>query len=274
MTRPRWCGARWSTRWCGMPVWDDDRDAHDARADGTELSHTEAGDGPRGAAWCTHITESHESWRPMQRLATTHRVIAMDLRGHGGRRTQRRTPAEDVIAVAEEQGRTGRTWSAISSAVPWCRWWGRPGAAGRVTRATSRWISQPSRLRWWRSRRLRHPGVPPGDRWPVRSDGRHDARTRRAGPHRGPRRPDQEVALGVWGLLLSNRTRPRSRPPSMRHWRATPPRIWHCSASIPATGTKGGSGSIDGAVVEVWPDHGHYHPTWSTGSVRGAPVCL
>ncbi len=59
--------------------------------DGTELYFADHGDGP--PVILVHgITESHESWAPVtERLAATHRVIAMDLRGHGHPRMRRRT---------------------------------------------------------------------------------------------------------------------------------------------------------------------------------------
>lgn len=68
-------------------------------ADGVEIWYEEAGGGPP-LVLVHGITESSEAWRPLiGDLATDHRVIALDLRGHG---RSSRIPPYDPLGFAND----------------------------------------------------------------------------------------------------------------------------------------------------------------------------
>ncbi|MFN3218422.1 MAG: alpha/beta fold hydrolase [Acidimicrobiales bacterium] len=232
--------------------------------DGTELFFTEAGDGPP-VVLVHGITESHESWQPViDRLAATHRVIAMDLRGHGrsahAASYDLASMAGDVIAVAQAAGAdqphlVGHSLGgAVVSAV---------GATGMATSVTA--VDQSLDLAAFKAAllevesMLRDP-----ETFPLVIAGLFD---QMAGTMLDPdersridalRRPDQSVALGVWGLLLEqNEEEVAATVDAALAGYATP--------YLALFGIDPGDGyeawlqeRIDGAVVEVWPEHGHY----------------
>jgi len=67
--------------------------------DGASIAYEVAGDGP--AIVLVHgITESRRSWDPLiEPLARDHRVVAVDLRGHGG--SERRPPYDALTMAAD-----------------------------------------------------------------------------------------------------------------------------------------------------------------------------
>ncbi len=70
---------------------------HTTTAGGVELAYEVSGEGPP-MALVHGITEDHRTWNPLiNSLATNHRVIAVDLRGHGESQTG---PSYDLAALA------------------------------------------------------------------------------------------------------------------------------------------------------------------------------
>ncbi len=107
--------------------------SHTQAADGTSISYTVSGDGPP-VVLVHGITEQSGSWAPItERLNGTHRVITVDLRGHGESGTADRYDLEamagDVVAVIDhlelaDQARLvghslgGAVVSAVGAATP------------------------------------------------------------------------------------------------------------------------------------------------------------
>jgi pimeloyl-ACP methyl ester carboxylesterase len=236
-------------------------------ADGTEIRWSETGAGD--PVILVHgITESAESWLPVaQRLAAGHRVISLDLRGHGqsakAPRHDLETMVGDVIAVASAAGASkphlvghslgGAVVSAVGAAVP-------------VQSVVS--VDQTLRLDTFKEQleavepALRDPESFPHvihqmflellD--PAVSDAERERLT-------ANRRPDQDVVLGIWGLLFAQ---------SAAEIGQTVDAVLagYASSPTPYLALFGIDPSSDyetwliqripGATVELWPDHGHY----------------
>lgn len=233
-------------------------------ADGTELFFAEVGDGPP-VVLVHGITESHESWQPViDRLAATHRVIAMDLRGHGrsahAASYDLASMAGDVIAVAAAAGveRPHLVGHSLGGAVV-----SAVGATGMA--ATLTCVDQSLDLAAFKAALVEVESMlrdPEG--FPLVIAGLFDqmAGTMLASDERARiealRRPDQAVALGVWGLLLEQ---------SEEDVAATVDAALagYATPYLALFGVDPGDGyaawlaeRIDGAEVEVWPEHGHY----------------
>lgn len=239
--------------------------------DGSEIHWAEVGDGPP-VVLAHGLTECSAVWDPIvDRLAADHRVITLDLRGHG--RSPRPATgdyghealAADLAAVldAAEAGdaahlvghsRGGLVVAAVGAA--------RPVASVVV-------VDQPLRLAGFRDQvgwfedQLRDPATFPA----VMAAVFEFSVGERLGADEKQRvselrRADQEVVLGVWSFLLET-------PP------AEIEAVIDAAISTRTAGTAGPhltllgtepepdypawlAQRIAGAVVEVWEGHGHY----------------
>jgi len=235
--------------------------------DGTPISYDSQGDG--SPVVLVHgITESSASWSPVvDRLATDHRVITLDLRGHGASDTADRydlgAMAADVIGVAAACGADrphlvghslgGAVVSAVGAAIP---------VASVVN------VDQSLQLGAFKAQlmefeaQLRDAEVFPlviGAMFEMMAGAL--AGTPEFERITAERRPDQRVVLGVWEMLLT---------------------MSEADVNAVVEGALAGYGGvavpylslfgidpgddyaawladhIDGAVTEVWPDQGHY----------------
>ncbi len=237
--------------------------------DGTRIHWAEMGDGPP-VVLVHGLTESARAWDPIvDRLAADHRVVTLDLRGHG------RSPhpatgdyghlamASDLVAVLDgaEVGdaahlvghsRGGLVVAAVGAA--------RPVASVTVVDQPLRLAGFRDQVAWFEAE-LRDPATFPavmaavfefsvGERLGA------DEKQRLA----ALRRADQEVVLGVWSFLLET-------PPAEIETvidaaiasRATGrPHLTLLGTEPDADYPAWLAERIPGAVVEVWDDHGHY----------------
>lgn len=238
-------------------------------ADGTSIDYTDhGGDGP--PVLLVHgITESGGSWDPIvERLAGDHRVITLDLRGHGASAKADRYDLEamagDVVAVADHLGVLGSVrlvghslGGAVVSAV---------GAAAPVASVVN--VDQSLRLGAFKAQLAEiEPMLRDADAFPAVIEGMF---TQLAGSKISPeemsrvgghRQPDQDVVLGVWAMLFT-----MSEDEIAGVVEAA--LGGYAGSSVPYLSLFGEdpgadyqawlSGFISGAEVELWPDHGHY----------------
>lgn len=242
-------------------------------ADGTTIEYEESGTGEGPAVILVHgITESRRAWDPVaERLARDHRVIALDLRGHGGSGTAARYDLEsmggDVAAVAAAAGATrphlvghslgGAVVSTLGPVMP-------------VSSIVD--VDQPLQLDGFKAQlmavedQLRDPAA-----FPLVIEAVFDSM---AGEMLAPeertrietmRRPDQEVVLGVWELILSsNEDEIAGTVDAALAGYEGADVAYLALFGIDPDGADGAAYGewlamrIDGAVTEVWPDHGHY----------------
>lgn len=186
--------------------------AHSQRTtapDGTEVAWSSTG-GPGTDVILVHgITESAETWTPVAaRLTGAHRVITMDLRGHGESGTAERYDLEamagDVAAVMAAAGSTSPhvVGHSLGGAVV--------SAAGAVLPVASVVnVDQSLRLDGFKAAlmpaepMLRDPDAFAAVIAQLFTDMRGSLADDEFDRVSRLRRPDQEVVLGVWELILS-----------------------------------------------------------------------
>ncbi len=233
-------------------------------ADGVHIDWTEQGAGPP-VVLVHGITESKEVWAPIAaRLAADHRVVSLDLRGHGasapGPRYEPGDLALDVAAVVTAAGLErpdlvghslgGVVVTAAASAV---------GARSVVNVDQSLALGDFQGALAAVEAQLRDPATFPfvieavfeSMAGPLLSD---DDRQRIA----ALRRPTQDVVLGIWSPLLD---RSPAEVVAMVDAMVAGVDVPYLSlfGSDPGPDYAGWlSARIAGAVVEVWPEHGHY----------------
>jgi len=237
--------------------------------DGTEITYDVSGlDGGEPVVLVHGITESSASWAPIvERLAPTNRVITLDLRGHGSSGTADRydlgAMAADVIGVAMAAGADrphlvghslgGAVVSAVGAAVPV---------------ATVVNVDQSLQLGAFKAQlmdfeaQLRDPdafALVIGAMFEMMAGAL--AGTPEFERITGERRPDQQVVLGVWEMLL---TMPEAEVNAVVEGALA----GYDGVDVPYLSLFGIdpgpgygdwlAGHIAGAVTEVWPDQGHY----------------
>lgn len=238
-------------------------------ADRTTISYSDSGGAGAPVLLVHGITESSGSWDPIvDRLRRDHRVITLDLRGHGDSGTAERYDLEamagDVVAVADHLGVLGQVrlvghslGGAVVSAV---------GGVAPVASIVN--VDQSLRLGALSAQLAEvEPMLRDADTFGAVIDGLFVqlAGTRISSEEIGRvnelRRPDQEVVLGVWDLMFT----------------MTEDEIngvvegalgGYAGRSVPYLSLFGEdpgddyqawlSGFISGARVELWADHGHY----------------
>ena len=239
--------------------------------DGTEIHYDDEGadrsEGP--AVVLVHgITESSATWTPVtERLVTRHRVVTLDLRGHGRSGTAERydldAMAGDVVTVIEALGLEsphlvghslgGAVVSAVGAAVP---------VASVVN------VDQALQLGGFKEglapieAMLRDP-----ETFGAVIDGLFAQLAGTAiSPERmqavnDTRRPDQTVVLGVWDLIFSSSVEEIDAVVESALTGYDGRQVPYLSLFGIDPGPDYGDwlrGHIDGARVEVWEDHGHY----------------
>ena len=241
--------------------------------DGTTLAWSSTGSG-EPVVLVHGITESAGSWDPVvDRLAPTHEVITLDLRGHG--ESGGADPyaldamAADVLAVAAAAGATGAhlVGHSLGGIVVTAAGAAAPAAGIDLSSVVD--VDQSLQLGAFKEQvvaveeMLRDPEqygavldamfeMMSGDLLPA------DEAARVA----GLRRADHEVVLGVWELLL---TEPAERIAATVDEALAGYRV-HEVPYLALFGIDPGEGyedwlsqRIPGATVESWADHGH-HP--------------
>ncbi len=238
-------------------------------ADGTTISYSEQGSGDGPAVLLVHgITESTPSWEPViDRLVGSHRVVSLDLRGHGASGTAERYDLEamagDVVAVSmaaglEKPHLVGHSLGgAVVSAV---------GAAMPVSSVVN--VDQSLQLGGFKEQlapaeaMLRDPAS-----FQAVIDGLF---AEMAGPKLGAdeaarvnglRRADQSVVLGVWDLMFTMSTEEIQAvvDGALAGYSGVDVAYLSLFGIDPGPGYSEWLGShIAGAVTEVWDDHGHY----------------
>ncbi len=239
-------------------------------ADGTSIEfddHTGAGDATP-VVLVHGITESAVSWDPLiPPLNATRRVVALDLRGHGRSGTADRYDLEamagDVAAVSAALGLDAphlvghSLGGAVVSAA---------GAAMPVSSVVS--IDQSLQLDGFKEQlmgfesQLRDP-----DAFPLVIQALFELM---AGEKIAPeemarvndaRRPDQDVVLGVWELILSMPAADVAAvvDDALRGYAGLDVAYLALFGIDPGEGyAEWLAARIPGATTEVWPDHGHY----------------
>ena len=247
--------------------------ANTTAADGTSIEFDDhastGGAGDATPVILVHgITERAATWDPLiDRLRTQRRVVAMDLRGHGrsgvADRYDLEAMAGDVVAVALALGldQPHLVGHSLGGAVV-----SAAGAAFPVSSVVS--VDQSLQLDGFKEQlmgfeaQLRDP-----DAFPLVVQGLFE---QMAGEKIEPvemarvnaaRRPDQNVVLGVWEMILS---RPAEEiaavvDGALAGYSGLDVAYLSLFGIDPGDGYAAWIAShIDGAVTEVWPDHGHY----------------
>ena len=238
-----------------------------AAPDGTSITWTEEGEGPN-VVLVHGITESSETWDPVaERLAHDHRVIRLDLRGHGASGAAAdygvESLASDAVAVmtaaaAESPRLVGHSLGGVVvSAV---------GAALDVESVVC--VDQSLQLGGFRDQLLAVEGMlRDPEAFPLVMGGLFEElsgsllgdeeRARIA----ACRRPDQAVVLGIWDLILT-------APVEDLEAAVDAIAAGYAGRSVPYLALFGADpgpdyeswlrGHIAGATMELWPEHGHY----------------
>ena len=232
------------------------------------LAHEVDGDDDAPAIVLVHvITESRATWRPIREaLVVDHRVLTVDLRGHGASAHE---PPYDPQHYAED---VAETIAAVGLIDPLLVGHSLGGVVVTVVPAFCDAVvgvvnvDQPLELGSFRDALLQlEPqlrGSPEEFTAAMNAvfdgmygalDGDELARIRAA------RRPDQDVVLGTWALLLD------STPEELA---ATTPGLLAAVGVRPYFSLHGIdprpgyadwlTANLPSATVEVWPDHGHY----------------
>lgn len=236
-------------------------------ADGTEISYYDTG-GDQPAVVLVHgITEQAATWGPVaEALASTHRVVALDLRGHGASGTAASYDLEamagDVIAVISAAGLTspqlvghslgGVVASAVGAVYP-------VASVVCVDQALNLAAFQDGLLPV--APMLRDPAAFPA----VIEQLFAELAGPLAGAERervdGLRRPDQTVVLGIWDLILTSELSEIAATVDA----ALEPFSGSTVPYLAIFGIDPGdeysgwlSDRIPTSVVETWADHGHY----------------
>jgi pimeloyl-ACP methyl ester carboxylesterase len=235
-------------------------------SDGTTIVWDQRGDGPP-VVLVHGITENATSWDPVtEQLAVNHRVITLDLRGHGrsGRAVSGdyglAAMAGDVAAVIAAAGadRPHLVGHSLGGAVV-----SAAGAGMAVASVVN--VDQPLQLGEFKNQvssfeaQLRDPSTFPsvmdavfefmvGELLPA------DERERLV----AIRRPDQEVVLGVWSILLD-------LPAEVVQAAVDRSLDGYAVPYLSLFGLDPGDGyaswlaaRIPGSTCELWADHGHY----------------
>ncbi len=226
------------------------------------------GDGPP-AVLVHGITESGASWDPIvERLAGSNRVVTLDLRGHGRSGTADRYDLEvmagDVVAVLQALDLLGAAnlvghslGGAVVSAV---------GAAAPVASVVN--VDQSLQLGGFKAQLAEIEG-------PLKDSASFPAVMEQmfeqlAGPLLSAdersrigavRRADQDVVLGIWALLfdMSADEVDQVVAQALGGYGGRDVPYLTVFGVDPGPGyTEWLAGSIAGAEVEVWADHGHY----------------
>lgn len=233
-------------------------------ADGVDIRYEVAGDGP--AVVLVHgITDSSADWSPIdERLAADHTVVSLDLRGHGGSGdAEDYSPlamTQDVAAVVDTTGVEepllighslgGAVVSAYAATAP-CR--------GVVNVDQSLRFSDFGAALGQLEHQLKGSGFHPALRAVFHSlDGPLVPDHLRVRLAANRDRARQEVVLGVWDMVFSSTGEELDAVAD-----AVGPGI--TAPYIAVHGSDPGEGyaawlteRIPHAVVELWPDHGHY----------------
>lgn len=241
-------------------------------ADGTTIDYEIWGDehgGDDPTVVLVHgITESRESWEPVrERIAARHRVIALDLRGHGRSSTAERYDLEamagDVVAVVDAANATrphlvghslgGAVVSAVGAALP-------VASIVNVDQSLQLADFQGQLLAF--EEQLRDPAT-----FPTVIEGIFQMMAGEilaadeAARVNSLRRPDQDVVLGVWDLLLSSPAAEidATIQAALAGYRGTAVPYLSLFGIDPGPGYGDWLVSfIEGATVEIWDGHGHY----------------
>lgn len=239
-----------------------------AAPDGTMIAWSEQGDAGTTVVLVHGITESSETWRPViERLSETHRVVSLDLRGHG-----RSGPAHDMslealvgdvaaVSAAAAVDRPHLVGHSLGGVVV--------SAAGAVLPVASVVnVDQPLRLAAFQSQlravepMLRDPATFPAVMTAMFDDmagtllsAEERARTTAC------RRLDQDTVLGVWDLTLTASIEDLDAAVDA----ALEPYTANDTPYLSLFGLDPGpdydlwlTERIPTAVVERWEDHGHY----------------
>lgn len=237
--------------------------------DGTTIAFDDHAGGDGAPVILVHgITESAVTWDPLIARLTPHRrVVAVDLRGHGrsgkAERYDLEAMAGDIVAVASHLGIDrphlvghslgGAVVSAVGAAMP----------VGSVVD-----VDQSLQLDAFKEQlmgfedQLRDPEAFPmvidalfqmmaGDMIGGDEMARVDA----------ARQPDQDVVLGVWDLLLTESTEDIAAVVDAALAGYAGVDVDYLALFGIDPGDRYAdwlAGHIDGAVTEVWADHGHY----------------
>jgi pimeloyl-ACP methyl ester carboxylesterase len=236
-------------------------------ADGTEIAYDVVGDDGGDPVVLVHgITESSTTWEPIvERLASRHPVVTLDLRGHGESATSNRYDLEamttDITAVVKELDldRPHLVGHSLGGAVA-----SAAGATMPVASVVN--VDQSLQLDAFKEQlmvfepQLRDPASFPlvieglfalmsGDMLPESEKARVAA----------ARRPDQDVVLGVWDVILTSSTDEIASVVDGALVGYDETRYLTVFGIDPGAGYAEWIASrIPGAVTEVWPDHGHY----------------
>jgi pimeloyl-ACP methyl ester carboxylesterase len=238
-------------------------------ADGTTIAFDDHPGGDETPVILVHgITETAATWKPLiERLTARRRVIVMDLRGHGRSGTAERYDlgemAGDVVALASNLNiiRPHLVGHSLGGAVV--------SAVGAVLPVSSIInIDQSLQLDGFKAQlhefeeQLRDPAA-----FPLAIQGLFEVM---AGEKIDPdemarinaqRRPDQNVVLGAWDLILTSSVEEITAvvATALAGYRGKHVDYLTLFGIDPGPGYAEWIASyIPGAVTEVWPGHGHY----------------
>lgn len=242
-------------------------------ADGTSIAFDDhastGGDADATPVILVHgITESAVTWDPLiDRLAASRRVVAMDLRGHGrsgaAERYDLEAMAGDVAAVAMtlDLDRPHLVGHSLGGAVV--------SAAGALLPVSSVVnVDQSLQLDGFTAQLIGfEQQLRDADAFPLVIQGLFELM---AGDRISPdemarinaaRRPDQQVVLGVWEMILTMPVEEIAAvvDGALAGYSGLDLRYLSLFGIDPGNGYADWIAShIDGAVTEVWHDHGHY----------------
>lgn len=237
--------------------------------DGAEISYEVAGQLSAPAVVLVHgITENAASWAPItERLAKTHQVITIDLRGHGESGTSDRYDLEvmvgDVAAViqAAQLHRPHLVGHSLGGVVV-----SAVGAALPVASVVN--VDQSLQLGDFKANlapveaQLRDPAT-----FPAVIEGLFAElsgtmiSTSEVDRLTALRRPDQDVVLGVWELMFTMSADEIARVVEgalAGYAGLTTPYLSLFGVDPGPAYANWLSGFITNATVELWADHGHY----------------
>jgi pimeloyl-ACP methyl ester carboxylesterase len=242
-------------------------------ADGTTIAWSRRGDGP-SVVLVHGITESAASFDPIaDRLAGTHEVVRLDLRGHGESGPaityDLAAMAGDVVAVVAAAGLTDGVGAPGVHLVGHSLGGAVVSAVGAVLPVASVVdIDQSLQLGAFKEQLVAAESLlrdPDQYRYVIGAMFEAMSGSLLSGDERGRvdalRRPDQDVILGVWDLLLSAADDEIATTVDT----ALAGYLDHPTPYLAVFGIDPGpdyAGWLDtrvpGATVELWADHGHY----------------